>query len=437
MPCLTVVHPRGQGVIRGYAGDGDGKRTSSGTRRSLNRTSAEDQPKQNLLARSLRTFGVVCFVLLLEALLQPSLSPEDVCCRLSILVLLWVLLGACLRVLKRRLEPENPASSDPRGRSPAEPPLSSNPSGFQVEPPPRNQQVVLSKSSRNLFSGMSRTQNPVPLSMALTDGLLLCVLQELLQEPSVEHIQALLNKLQAVAQTLENAGTPLVLEEVDRDATPTDKLKLLCSYLQQRTGLLASLVKAQQDFQTSVGDLLRGLQDLWVQLEELHAGVTLTKREDRGHRDLASVQKDAEALVAELGRYRLRFQSCEAHLKESTRLLQELTWSHAHVSSEVNAGGSESVWPELLLQSNIEQFDSVQESLAPLEQQTATFRTHLEGLGGGNPREGGAGGAPSSTAPPQTSSDTPPKGSSKTPSLRGRMALKVPSLRLPKPGNRK
>lgn len=33
---------------------------------------------------------------------------------------------------------------------------------------------------------------------------------------------------------------------------------------------------------------------------------------------------------------------------------QELTWSHAHVSSKLNVGCGESVWPELLLQSNME-----------------------------------------------------------------------------------
>lgn len=69
---------------------------------------------------------------------------------------------------------------------------------------------------------------------------------------------------------------------------------------------------------------------------------------------------------------------------------------------------SESVWPELLLQANIEQvrkakqtsvvcgsaggltallpcsqFDKVQESFFSLEQQTSTFQAHLQGLGKG------------------------------------------------------
>ncbi len=88
-----------------------------------------------------------------------------------------------------------------------------------------------------------------------------------------------------------------------------------------------------------------------------------------------------KTLLAVLGHYRNRLQRCQTHLKDCTSLLQvqlcshsenpllilrcpllksaspvpqELTWSHAHTSSRVSSS-SESVWPELLLQSNIEQ----------------------------------------------------------------------------------
>lgn len=84
---------------------------------------------------------------------------------------------------------------------------------------------------------------------------------------------------------------------------------------------------------------------------------------------------------------------------------QELTWSRTHISNHMSrsCSGAESVWPELLLQSNIEQvsgnictagtkpaelrprlylqFDKVQESFLSLEQQISTFQAHLEGLG--------------------------------------------------------
>lgn len=64
---------------------------------------------------------------------------------------------------------------------------------FKVEPQQKEQQVDLTQTQTRMF----RTRTPdVPLSVALTDSLLLCVLQELLQEPGLTHIQALLSKLQ-------------------------------------------------------------------------------------------------------------------------------------------------------------------------------------------------------------------------------------------------
>lgn len=146
---------------------------------------------------------------------------------------------------------------------------------------------------------------------------------------------------------------------------------------------------------------------------------------------------------------------------------------------------SESVWPELLLQSNIEQvhtanrqmlfigfgsppglrtplssqFDKVQESFFSLEQQASTFQAHLEGLGKGNP--GGYEGPPAQakaaqpcSAPKQTgdvsaehctsTSETTSASSadtdSKTPlSLRERSALHFSSAlgRLRRSGRRK
>lgn len=139
----------------------------------------------------------------------------------------------------------------------------------------------------------------------------------------------------------------------------------------------------QGDFEASVKDMLAGLNGLWAQLEELHTKVTFTKEGNRGHGDLASALTDAKTLLAVLDHHRNRLQCCQTHLEDSTLLLQELTWSHTHTSNSVSSS-SESVWPELLLQSNIEQLDKVQESFFSLEQQTSTFKAHLEGLGEGN-----------------------------------------------------
>lgn len=41
-------------------------------------------------------------------------------------------------------------------------------------------------------------------------------------------------------------------------------------------------------------DMLEGLDGLWARLELLHTGVTLSKQESRGHKDLASACTDAE-----------------------------------------------------------------------------------------------------------------------------------------------
>lgn len=55
-----------------------------------------------------------------------------------------------------------------------------------------------------------------------------------------------------------------------------------------------ALIQVQAGFEASVEDMLQGLDGFWKQLEELHAGVTLSKREGQGHKDLASAQTEAE-----------------------------------------------------------------------------------------------------------------------------------------------
>ncbi|KAF7219544.1 uncharacterized protein si:ch211-151h10.2 isoform X2 [Nothobranchius furzeri] len=352
---------------------------------------------------SLASVGVLWFLFQLEVLRHPSLPLEDLFCRLILLCVLWLLLGACFHGLRFYLR--------------------TGPT--QVEPP-----------QMSMLPWILQTRSPdAPLTIALTHCLLLCVLQEPLQDPSVSHIKALLSKLEAVAHMLQSVGP-----EVDQASAFIGSLKLLCSYLQQRTASLRALVQVQEDLEVSVKDLLQGFGGLWTQLEELHTGVTLGKQEGQGHRDPSSVQTDSETLVAELGRYKNKLQMCEVLLKDSTQLLQELTWSHSHVSAKVNSS-SESVWPEILLQSNIEQFDKVQESFTSLDQQTATFQTHLEGLGKGT-HNGSAGPlihvdeARLTSVAPQTSqhvsgvSLTNPA-SAKTqppPSLRGRSAVRISNM---------
>ncbi|XP_056905030.1 uncharacterized protein si:ch211-151h10.2 isoform X2 [Takifugu flavidus] len=246
-------------------------------------------------------------------------------------------------------------------------------------PPVRQQQEDESGNRKDQFLRTSLSKRPdhsIPLALALADSLLLCVLQEPLPDPGVSHIKALLSRLQAVSSPLEFA-------EMDRSSAAADKVQLIRGYLQQRTDSLVSLLQVQADFEASVKDMLEGLDGLWARLELLHTGVTLSKQESRGHKDLASACTDAETLSTVMCHYGKRLQSCQTHLSDSTQLLQELTWSHTHISNHMSRSWSsaESVWPELLLQSNIEQFDKVQESFLSLEQQISTFQAHLEGLG--------------------------------------------------------
>ncbi|KAM9359609.1 uncharacterized protein ABDE67_002752 [Symphorus nematophorus] len=381
MPRLTVVHLKGhrQGAGQGDTGackwmeeakeDTEGDPAGRRHLQSSNQTPAVRQQHQTSWSRALRTLqprkswysfalvGVVWSVCQVEA----PLCQVDM--RLLLVCLLWTVLGVFIHALKCCLRPGEK----------------------QVETPLRIQQEAVTEHRTNQHSWTSPSSSPtpdVPVALALADSLLLCVLQEPLSDPSVPHIKSLLSRLESVSHTLEKAdvGSEATLEELSRDAALTDKVKLIRRYLQQRMGSLCRLVQVQGDFEAGVKDVLEGLDGLWAQLEELHAGVTLTKEGSRG--DVASARTDAQTLFTVLGHYRNRLQCCQAHLKDSTQLLQELTWSHTHISNSVSGSG-ESVWAELLLQSNIEQFDKVQESFLSVEQQTSTFQAHLEGLGKG------------------------------------------------------
>ncbi|GAA6235697.1 uncharacterized protein LOC108876113 [Lates japonicus] len=394
MPQLTVIHTKGQGGTgqgeragwdRKWMEGGEGE-PAEGSRKpqSSNQTQADGQPHHTTWPQALwmlrpwtdwygfAPFGIMWLVCQVEALLHPNVSLVDVCWRFLLVCLLWTVLGGCTHALKCCLRP---------GQN-------------QGEPPQRIQQEVVTENRNIQYSWVSQSRSPgphVPMALALANSLLLCVLQEPLPDPSVPHIHSLLSRLEAVSHTLEKAdtGSEVTLDEVDRDSTLTDKVKLICTYLQKRMRSLNTLVQVQGDFDASVKDMLEGLEGLWAQLEELHTGVTLTKEGSRGHGDLASARTDAENLFAVLGHYRNRLQCCQTHLKDSTQLLQELTWSHTHISNSVSSS-SESVWPELLLQSNIEQFDKVQENFFSVEQQISAFQAHLEGLRKGN-QEGQAG----------------------------------------------
>ncbi|CAL1571015.1 unnamed protein product [Knipowitschia caucasica] len=238
----------------------------------------------------------------------------------------------------------------------------------------------IQKEVRHVSLSPGSWSRPGPLAVVLADSLLLCVLQEPLEGPSVAHIQALLSSLQSVSQMLEEADTPPEETVQIVDDCLMEKVRCIYSYLQQRVLSLSELVEAQSALEVSVGDLQQGLSTLWAQLEVMHTGVTLSKKKEQECRELPSAQAEVKIMLTEVDEYRKRLQRCQSHLKDTIRVLQELTWSHTNVSQRVNRG-IESVWPEKLLQANIEQFDRLQENFLSVEQQTLTFQAHLEGLG--------------------------------------------------------
>ncbi|KAM9853755.1 uncharacterized protein ACBR49_004543 [Aulostomus maculatus] len=344
--------------------EGEPAKTSSELHRS-NQTPADVQPVQHSSwSKTLkalgpcRTWSSLIPVAVVWSVCQVEAPLPDASWRFVLVCLLWMLLGGFVFALRSFLKP---------GKKP-----------LKETPPQRVPQEVLAMNKMETHASMSRSRDlHASLALALADGLLLCVLQEPLSDPSMPHIQELHSRLQSVAHTLEGADTG---SAEDQDSELTDKVMLIHSYLQRRMKSLHRLIQVQGDFEASVKDVLKGLDERWAQLEELHTGVTLTKEGSPGHTDLASAHADAATLFTALTHYKSRLQGCQAHLKDSTQLLQELTWSHTHLCSSVSSS-SESVWPELLLQSNIEQFDKVQENFLSLEQQTCTFQAHLQGLG--------------------------------------------------------
>ncbi|XP_049582091.1 uncharacterized protein si:ch211-151h10.2 [Syngnathus scovelli] len=290
----------------------------------------------------------------------PSL--EDVCWRGALLCLLWGTLAGCVYVLLWYLK-----------------------SSLGQEPAPVIKEEVVTQIKMMTNERSSSSAVPIPLALALTESLLLSILQEPLTDPSGPHMQDLLSRLESVFNKLESVVPGSEFTEL------TEKVTLIQSYLRKRSSSLRRLLQIQAEFEAGIKELLEGVEVRWGRLEELHTGVTLTKEGGREPEDLASAHQDAETLSAVLSHHRKQLGDCQALLKDSTQLLQELIWSHSHAGSTLRNCESESVWPEMLLQSNMEQFDKVQESFLSLEQQTATFQAHLEGLSTGKEREHASG----------------------------------------------
>ncbi|KAJ3590982.1 hypothetical protein NHX12_008930 [Muraenolepis orangiensis] len=165
------------------------------------------------------------------------------------------------------------------------------------------------------------------LSRVLTDGLLLCVLHEFLSQPSLPHVEALLARLKSLRMS----------EQVET------------------LGRVEGVSGPRLDHEEPV-----------VLEDEQHTRVTLTKHWRSGQGDLASTRAEAEQSVSRaLGQHRTGLQACQDHQRTTTLLLQELTWSHSHLSGCLKDFLSS---------------EPVQENFLSLDQQISTFQAHLEGL---------------------------------------------------------
>ncbi|XP_057684779.1 uncharacterized protein LOC130911086 isoform X1 [Corythoichthys intestinalis] len=259
------------------------------------------------------------------------------------------------------------------------------------EPTPVMQEGVVTQSKiivdeRSPSPDVKSLGVSIPLALTLADSLLLSVLQEPLADPSGPHVQDLLSRLESMFHILESVHSPS--ESREEDHILIEKVTLIQSYLHKRSSSLRRLLQVQAEYESSVKELREGVEDRWGRLEELHTGVTLTKEGGEDQVDLASAHQDAESFFAVLSHHREQLEGCQDLLKDSTQLLQELIWSHSHAGNTLKNCSSESIWPEMLLQSNMEQFDKVQESFLSLEQQTATFQAHLKGLATGKETRG-------------------------------------------------
>ncbi|XP_077468402.1 uncharacterized protein LOC144084027 [Stigmatopora argus] len=277
-------------------------------------------------------------------------------------------------------------------------------SARQREPTPAVREEVPTQrgmivDERSPSPDVKRSGVSVPLALALADSLLLSVLQEPLADPSGPRVQDLLSRLESTFHTLESVYERSESREEDR--VLMEKVTLVQSYLHKRSSSLRRLLKVQAEYESRVKELRGGVVENWRQLEELHTAVTLTNQGAENRVDLASAHQDAETLFAVLSHHREQLEGCQDLLKDSTQLLQELIWSHGHAGNTLKNCSSESVWPEMLLQSNMEQLDEVRENFLSLEQQTATFQAHLKGLAVGKEASGAPSPEPAGKIPPE------------------------------------
>ncbi|XP_053534014.1 uncharacterized protein si:ch211-151h10.2 isoform X3 [Ictalurus punctatus] len=214
---------------------------------------------------------------------------------------------------------------------------------------------------------------------ALLDGLVVSLLQEPLSDPRVSQIQGLLNKLEAVYQLIIVAvNNSFLIEERLLSANNKedkviktrveDRVKHICTYLQERVSALHFLLQTQDQYGVCIVNVQQELQGYWELLEDLHNKVTLQPEKCQGIEDPHTVLTDTEGLYTKLGLFQRRIHECQELENRQQDLAQTIGLT------------LESTWTKDLLQCNTQQFKKVFKDFTCLEQQTLTFVMHLQDL---------------------------------------------------------
>ncbi|XP_060779486.1 uncharacterized protein si:ch211-151h10.2 isoform X2 [Neoarius graeffei] len=225
---------------------------------------------------------------------------------------------------------------------------------------------------------------------ALLDGLVVSLLQEQVSDPRVSQIQVLLTKLEAMSQLTTLAVNNRVSTE-DRllqanDAEEKviktrveDRMKHICTYLQERVRALRFLLQTQDQYGVCIANVQQELQEYWELLEDLHTKVTLQPKKCQSPEDLHTVLTDTEGLYTKLGLFHSRIHECQVHLSTSAHHLKELE-NRQQALAQTMGLTLESTWTRDLLQCNTHQFKKVFKDFTSLAQQTLTFVMHLQDL---------------------------------------------------------
>ncbi|KAL6479182.1 hypothetical protein MHYP_G00126150 [Metynnis hypsauchen] len=304
-----------------------------------------------------------------EAPLHPSVSLLESGYRLLMAGLLWVGLGLCVSLLQFLYHYRETHKQESRE-------VSQNSESSEVAV--RGAELIHEACQQHLVAMVS----------ALLDGMVVSLLHEPLSNSSLPQIRGLLTRLETVSQAVSKGsfhkGQQLQASDEegkvsDEESSLKERIKHICTYLQDRVSVLRSLLQVQDNYGACVADIQQGLQVHWELLENLHTRVTLKPEKCQGLEDPHTVLLDTESLRTQLGLFRSKLHECQTHLNTSTQMLQELE-SSQQVLADTVGETLEDTWTNDFLQCNTQQFEKVHEDFMSLEQQTLTFVTHLRGL---------------------------------------------------------